>query len=70
LSSEDIKQETESTFPGGKIAKKTVWKSAFLFGTQITVPYCQKYIPTNCIFGDFAHWVLLNVYLTYLSFLA
>jgi len=24
--------------------------------TQITVPYCRKY-PTDCFFGDFAHWV-------------
>jgi len=20
------------------------------------VPYCQKYTPTDCFFGDFAHW--------------
>jgi len=24
-----------------------------------TVPYCQKYTPTNCFLGDFAHWVWL-----------
>jgi len=40
-------------FPVGKIAKKSVWR-----GTQNTVPYCQKYTPTdNALFGDFAHWV-------------
>jgi len=27
-----------------------------LIRTQNTVPYCQKYTPTDCIFGDFAHW--------------
>jgi len=21
------------------------------------VPYCQKYIPTDCFFGDLSHWV-------------
>jgi len=21
-----------------------------------TVPYCQKYTPADCFFGDFAHW--------------
>jgi len=20
------------------------------------VPYCQKYTPTDCFFGEFAHW--------------
>jgi len=20
-------------------------------------PYCQNYTPTDCFFGDFAHWV-------------
>jgi len=32
----------------GKIAKKA----------ENTVPYCQKYTPTDCVFGDFAHWVV------------
>jgi len=27
------------------------------FDTQNTVPYCQKYTPTDCFFGDFAHSV-------------
>jgi len=27
-----------------------------LIGTH-TVPYCQKHTPTDCFFGDFAHWV-------------
>jgi len=34
----------------GKIAKKT--------DGVITVPYCQKYTPTDCFLDDFAHWVL------------
>jgi len=25
-------------------------------GTQNTMPYCQKYTPTCCFFGDFAHY--------------
>jgi len=24
------------------------------------VPYCQKYTPTYCFFGDFAHWDRAN----------
>jgi len=24
------------------------------------LPYCQKYTPTNCFFGDFAHWLTRN----------
>jgi len=26
--------------------------------TQNTVPCCQKDIPTDCFFGDFAHWYM------------
>jgi len=44
----------KKVFPVGKIVKKTVWRSAFLLNT---VPYCQKYTPTDCFFDDFAHWV-------------
>jgi len=22
------------------------------------VPYCQKYTPTDCFFGDFSYWVI------------
>jgi len=25
-------------------------------GTQNTVPYCQKYTPIDCSFGNFDHW--------------
>jgi len=32
--------------------------SNYSFGTQITVPCCQKYTLTDCLFGDFAHWVV------------
>jgi len=34
----------------GKIAKKTVWRSAFFFhsATQNAVPCSQKYTPTDC----------------------
>jgi len=28
------------------------------FGTENTVPCCQN-TPTDCFFGDFAHWVIL-----------
>jgi len=30
----------------------------FIFGTQNTVPNCQKYTPTYCFFSDYAHWEL------------
>jgi len=33
--------------------KKTVWRSAY--GTQNTAPYCQKYTPAYCFFGDGGH---------------
>jgi len=39
-----------STFPVGKITKKK---------TSLKVSYCQKYTPTDCFFGDFAHWVVI-----------
>jgi len=42
----------------GKIAKNTVWRSAFLLIRRS--PYCQKYSPTDCFFGDFAHWVIIT----------
>jgi len=29
--------------------------------TQNTVPYCQKYTPKDCFFGDFARWVSASV---------
>jgi len=39
----------------GKIAKKKPEGVRFSkFGTQNTVPYCQKCTPTDCFFGDFA----------------
>jgi len=43
----------------GKIAKKNSLKECVFvkFGTQNTVPCCQQYTPTDCFFGDFAHWV-------------
>jgi len=47
-----------STFMG-EIAKKTIWRRVF-FGTQNTVPYCQKYTPTDCFFGYFAHWDIIG----------
>jgi len=25
------------------------------------VPYCQIYTPTDCFFGDFAHWAFLCI---------
>jgi len=31
-----------------------------LIGTQITVPYSQKYTPTDSFFGDFSHWDIGN----------
>jgi len=31
-----------------------------LFGTQNTVPYCQKHTLTDCSFGYFAHWVTIK----------
>jgi len=44
-----------STFMG-EIAKKTIWRRVF-FGTQNTVPYCQKYTPTDCSLGyNRKHW--------------
>jgi len=36
--------------PVGKIAEKAVCRSVFLTIWQ------QKYAPTDCFFGDFAHW--------------
>jgi len=33
------------------------------------VPYCQIYTPTDCFFGDFAHWVQLGVMKTYYKYL-
>jgi len=27
------------------------------------VPYCQKYAPSDCFFGDFVHWVYYTAYL-------
>jgi len=47
--------------PVGKIAKKSSLKCVFINSAlkiqchQNTVPYCQKYTPTD-FFGDFAHW--------------
>jgi len=32
----------------------------YYFGTQNTVPYCQKYTPTDCFLGDFARWRLFK----------
>jgi len=29
--------------------------------TEGAVPYCQKYTPTDCFFGEFAHWMLLYI---------
>jgi len=43
--------------PVGKIVKKTLKKCVFVN----TVPYCQKYTPTDCLFGEFAHWMLLYI---------
>jgi len=47
------------TTPNTLIAKKTVWRSEFLL---IRNSKCSaiivKYTPTDCFFGDFAHWVL------------
>jgi len=49
--------------PSGKNRQKT-------FGTQNTVPFCQKCTPTDCFFGDFATTgngiiiIILHVYLT------
>jgi len=45
-----------SALGSGQNGQKTVWRSAFL-GTQITVPYCQKYTPTDAFFSDFVHYV-------------
>jgi len=48
----------------GKIAKKKQSEGVRCcwFGTQNTVPYCQKYTqkytPTSCFFGDFVYWVI------------
>jgi len=25
------------------------------------VPYCEKYTPTHCFFGDFAHWAWARI---------
>jgi len=43
-----------SISPVGKIAKKNTLKVCDFvdFGTQNTVPCCQKYTPTDCFFGD------------------
>jgi len=38
-----------------------------LLSTQNTVPCCSKYIPTDCFFGDFAHWVSANSQISGLS---
>jgi len=52
-----------SPYPVGKIAKKKVWRSAFLlikrskYSAMLSKPCCQKYTPTDCFFGDFVHWV-------------
>jgi len=41
----------------GKITKKqSEGVRLYKFGTQNTVPYCKKYTPTDCLFGDFGHW--------------
>jgi len=50
-----------------KSLKKTEGVRFCKFGTQNTVPYCQRYTPTYCFFGDFAHWENKNVSLTLLS---
>jgi len=50
--------------PVGKIAKKTVRRSAFFVNSVIlschivknTLIQTQKYTHTDCFFGDFAHW--------------
>jgi len=49
--------------PVGQIAKKNSLKEYVFvnsalkkFGTQNTVPYCQKCAPTDCFFYDFSHW--------------
>jgi len=45
-------------YPVGKIAKTQSEEVRFsYFGTQNTVPYCQKYTPTDYFFGDFTHWI-------------
>jgi len=45
--------------PVGKFGKKqSEGVHFFSFGTQNTVPNCQKYTPTDCIFGDF----VINLY--------
>jgi len=38
--------------------KKCVFVNSAL-KIQNTVPYCQKYTPTDCVFGDFAHWAVI-----------
>jgi len=42
-------------FPVSKIAKKlSVGVRFLLIWHSNAVPYCQRYTPTDCIFGDFA----------------
>jgi len=36
---------------------------------QNTVPYCQKYTPTDCLFDDFAHWVRCYAHNNYVYFI-
>jgi len=39
-------------------------------GTQNTVPYCQKYTPTDFFFRNFAHWdrifIMIHQFFVYL----
>jgi len=44
--------------PSGQNRQKNSLKE---YGTQIIVPYCQKYIPTDCFFGYFGHWELSKI---------
>jgi len=42
---------------GAKSPKKTQSEGVRFLLIRHTVPYCQKYTPSDCFFVDFAHWV-------------
>ena len=53
-----LKFSDSKNTPAGKIAKNTHTGGVYfyLIGTQNTIPFCQKYTPTDTFLSDFAGW--------------
>jgi len=55
-----LKGEKERV-PVGKIAKKKQSEVVFLLTRHSKYSANQKYTPTDCFFGNFAHWLIRSL---------